>query len=65
MPVHSSGRVRPENAETIKKTAAAYAGRLKTNAGHPGAYVATLMDAELVDRLAAAGTSEQVIVKLA
>ena len=65
MPGHPTDQVRPENAETIKKAAAAYAERLKTNAGHPGAYVATLMEDEFVDRFAAVGTPEQVIEKLA
>lgn len=65
MPGHPSDKVRPEDAETIKKAAAAYAERLNTNAGHPGAYVATLMEDEFVDRFAAVGTAEQVIEKLA
>lgn len=65
MPGHPTDQVRPEDAETIKKAAAAYADRLKTNAGHPGAYVATLMEDAFVDRFAAVGTAEQVVEKLA
>jgi 5,10-methylenetetrahydromethanopterin reductase len=64
MPGHPSDQVKPENLETIRKAAAAYAERLKTNAGHPGAYVATLMEDDFVDRFAAVGTAEQVVDKL-
>jgi 5,10-methylenetetrahydromethanopterin reductase len=65
MPGHPTDQVRPEDAETIKVAAAEYSERLRTNDGHPGAYVATLMKDEFVDRFAVVGTAEQVIEKLA
>ncbi|RYD88679.1 MAG: LLM class flavin-dependent oxidoreductase, partial [Sphingomonadales bacterium] len=64
MPGHPTDSLRPEDAGTIKAAAAEYEKRLKTNSGHPGGYVAELMNDEFVDRFAAVGTAEQVVEKL-
>ena len=64
MPGHPSNDVKPENAATIKAAAAEYAKRLGTSEGHPGNYVAALLEDDFVDNFAAVGTAEQVIEKL-
>lgn len=64
MPGHPSDQVKPENARIIQAAAAEYSKRLKTNAGHPGNYVAELLEDDFVDNFAAVGTPEQVIEKL-
>lgn len=64
MPGHPSEQVKPENARVIQAAAAEYKKRLGTAEGHPGNYVAALLEDDFVDNFAAVGTSEQVIEKL-